>query len=168
MILAKLTFKLAYIVVFLDITKQLLLPQLSLLIWICVLMVADFITGIIKAKLLKEPITSEKARGSIIKFLQYFGCIGIVVVLINQNIKNEAAVKAMEWARDGVAILIIYIECLSVFENLYAMDKKTTLAIYVIQPIYWILSFAVRNNPFKRAQDEAQKKQKEKQPPDAD
>lgn len=157
MILSKITGKLLYIVFFLDITKNLLLPKLSLLLWICILMAADVITGLIRSRVLKQPITSERARGTIVKFLQYFGCIGLTVVLINQNHDNKTLVQVMEWAKDGLVILIIYIECLSIFENLYAMDKTTPLAVYVIQPIYFLLSLAVRNNPLTKAKQQAKK-----------
>lgn len=157
MFIAKLSIKMISVVTLLQIMHTLLLPKLTLLLWVVILMGADLATGILKAKLLKETITSDRARRTIIKFLQYFGCIGLVVVLINQNNNVPAFVEAMNWAKDGVTILIIYIECLSVFENLYAMDKTTTLSLYFIRPIYWILSFAVRNNPLKKAQDDLDK-----------
>lgn len=159
MVLSKVTGKLLYIVFFLDVTKTILLPKLSLLLWIVILIAADVITGLIKARILRQPITSERARGTIVKFLQYFGCIGLTVVLANQAKDNPNFVAVMEWAKDGVVILIIYIECLSIFENLYAMGKTTTLAIYVIEPIYWLLSLAVKNNPITRARDEARKRE---------
>lgn len=161
MILAKLSLKLLYVVTALDITFKLLLPKFSLLLWVLILMVADLITGILKTKLLKEEVTSEKARRTIIKFLQYFGCLGLVVVMINQNSTNATFVEVMNWAKDGVTILILYIELLSVFENLYAMDKTTRIAIYFIRPIYWLLSLAVRSNPAKKIQDAATDKKKE-------
>lgn len=163
MILAKISLKLLYVVTFLDITFKVLLPKFSLLIWVLILMVADLVTGILKARLLKEEITSEKARRTIIKFLQYFGCLGLGVVMINQNHDNATFVEVMTWAKDGVTILIIYIELLSVFENLYAMDKTTRIAIYFIRPIYWLLSLAVRSNPAKKAADAATDKEKEDQ-----
>lgn len=155
MIIAKITGKLLYIVVFLDLTFKLLLPNFSLLLWVFILMVADFVTGILKAKLTKQEITSEKARRTIIKFLQYFGCLGLVIVMINQNSKNQAFVDVMQWAKDGVTILILYIELLSVFENLYEMDKTSRISLYFIRPIYWLLSLAVRSNPAQKAHDAA-------------
>lgn len=114
-------------------------------------------TGILKAKLTKQEITSEKARRTIIKFLQYFGCLGLVIVMINQNSNNKAFIEAMQWAKDGVTILILYIELLSVFENLYEMDKTSRISIYFIRPIYWLLSLAVRSNPVQKAHDAADK-----------
>lgn len=163
--LAHMTFKLAGIVTMLQIGEKILLPKLSLLLWVCILMALDLITGLLKAKLRKEAITSEKMRRTIIKFLQYFGCLGIVIVLINQNHESKTFVEVMDWAKDGLSILIIYIECLSIFENLYDMDKKTPISIYVIQPIYFLLSLAVRNNPAKRAEEEAKQKEKDKTDP---
>jgi phage-related holin len=162
MILAKITVKLVSVVCFLDVTYTLLLPQFSLLVWVLILMVADLVTGILKAKLLRETITSEKARRTIIKFLQYFGSIGLVVVMINQNHQNEVFVKVMNWAKDGVTILIIYIELLSVFENLYQMDKSSRISTYFIRPIYWLLSLAIKDNPLKKAESQAKKEQDER------
>lgn len=155
MILAKISFKLLFVVTLLDITKALVLPQLSLLLWIAVLMGVDFITGVLKAKLLKETITSQRARDTIIKFLQYFGCIGITIVIINQVGQSDQVTQAMNWAKDGVCILIIYIECLSILENLYGMDKTSPLSRWIFGPLYMLLSLAIKNNPFKRAADEA-------------
>lgn len=165
MILAKITLKLLSVVTLLDVTFKLLLPKFSLLMWVLILMVADLVTGILKARLLKQEITSEKARRTIIKFLQYFGCLGLVVVMINQNHKDPVFVSVMDWAKDGVTILILYIELLSVFENLYEMDKTSRIAIYFIRPIYWLLSLAVRTNPAKKAQDAAKDKEKEDELP---
>jgi phage-related holin len=157
-IFAKVTLKLCGVVTLLDITKHLILPKLSLLVWLCLLMVADLITGLLRAKLTKQKITSERLRRSVIKFLQYFGSIGVVIVLTNQNKDNEHLVLVLNWAQDGVAILIIYIEALSIFENLYAMDKKNPFAMYFIRPIYWLLSWSVRRNP---VQDQADKLQQD-------
>lgn len=157
MIFEKITFKLIYIVCLLDFTKWMILPNLRLIVLVLILMVADLITGVLRAKLTKDPITSEKARRTIVKFLQYFGCIGMVIVLMNLQQDNERFVIVMKWAKDGLSILIIYIEALSVFENLYSMDRKTTFAKYFITPIYRLLSLAVRNNPLtKMYEDEKQ------------
>jgi phage-related holin len=164
MILAKITGKLLCTVFFLDVTVNILLPKFSLLLWVLILMVADLVTGILKAKLTREKITSEKARRTIIKFLQYFGCLGLVVVMINQNHDNATFVEVMNWAKDGVTILILYIELLSVFENLYEMDKTSRMAIYFIRPIYWLLSLAVRSNPAKKAEEASNDKQKDDEP----
>lgn len=154
----KLSYKMLFAVGLLDIFKNLLLPKLSLLILVAVLMLADLVTGIAKARVLRQKITSKKMRHSVIKFLQYFGSIGIIVVLGNQNIENQNFVMVATWTRDGVTLLIIYIECLSVFENLYEMDKKNQFAMYFIRPVYWLLSFAVRNNRFHQAETEAKKR----------
>lgn len=162
-LLYKFSGKLLFTVSLLDIFKNLMLPSLNLLVLVAVLMLADLITGVLKARLKKEKITSEKLRHSVIKFLQYFGSIGLIVVLANQKPDSPNFVLAMGWARDGITILIIYIECLSIFENLYELDKKTPFAIYVIQPVYWLLSWAVRKNPFQQAQDEKKRLEEEQE-----
>lgn len=155
--MAKITFKLLVVVALCDTVKLLMMPNLPLLLWVCVLMVADVITGLLKAKILKEKITSDRLRASIIKFLQYFGCIGLTIIIASQKNANPTILEVMRWTQDGLTILIIYIECLSVFENLYAMDRKNPFAVYVIRPIYFILSMAVKNNPFKEAEEQKKK-----------
>lgn len=147
MFLAKVTIEMAVLVALLDTTKSILMPNLSLIIWVCLLMVADFVTGIIKAKFKKEPITSERMRASIVKFLQYFGCLGLVIVLQNQKGNSPDFYRVMNLAEDGLTILILYIEALSILENLYLMDIKNPFAQFVIRPLYSLLSIAVRNNP---------------------
>lgn len=162
-LLYKFSGKLLFTVSLLDIFKNLMLPSLNLLVLVAVLMLADLITGVLKARLKKEKITSEKLRHSVIKFMQYFGSIGLIVVLASQKPDSPNFILAMGWARDGITILIIYIECLSIFENLYELDKKTPFAIYVIQPVYWLLSWAVRKNPFQQAQDEKKRLEEEQE-----
>ena len=152
-IFAKLTTKLLFTITLLDITKNLILPKFSLLMWICLLMLADLVTGLLRATLTKQKITSERLRGSVIKFLQYFGSLGVIIVITNQNKQNDHLVEVLNWAQDGVAILILYIEALSIFENLYAMDKKNPFAMYFIRPIYWLLSWSVRRNPVQEQAD---------------
>lgn len=152
----------AIIVVSLDTTKMLIMPNIPLILWVCILMVADLVTGLIKSKVLKRPITSEKMRHSIIKFLQYFGCIGLVLVLKNQKHDSAALVEAMNWAYNGLTILILYIEALSVLENLYEMDIQNPFAKNVIRPLYFLLSLAVKNNPLARLQDREKKKPENK------
>lgn len=150
---AKVSLKLLGIVALLDITKNLILPKLSLLLLICGLMLVDLATGILRSKFQGQRITSDRLRHSVVKFLQYFGSIGLVVVLSNQNTKNEQFQMVMTLARDGVSLLIIYIESLSIFENLYAMDKTTPFARYFIRPIYWALTLAIKKNSIQDAGD---------------
>lgn len=161
-VFSKITLKLLFIVGLLDVTMNLVLPKVSLLLWIFFLMIVDLTTGVLKSKILKEVVTSERARGTIIKFLQYFGCIGLTIVLINQTGTNETFKEVMDWAKDGICILIIYIECLSILENLWAMDKKSPISIWIIGPLYMVMSLAVKNNPFRRAAEEAKMEDDEK------
>jgi phage-related holin len=158
MFLSKVTIKSVLIVAALDTTKMVIMPNLPLIVWVCIMMVADLVTGLIKSKVLKRTITSEKMRHSIVKFLQYFGCIGLVMVLKNQKHDSEALVASLDWAYNGLTIFIIYIESLSVLENLYEMDMQNPFAKNVIRPLYFLLSLAVKNNPLTRLKDGDKKK----------
>lgn len=162
---AKITMKLIFVVTLLDITKTLLLPKFSILMWVIILLGADFATGIMKSKLTKQEITSQRARDTIIKFLQYFGCLGLVVILQNQKDNSQDFQLVLRYVQDGLTILILYIEALSVLENLYEMDKKSSFSQYVIRPLYSLLSMAVRKNSIAE-QAREQKKQEPKNSPD--
>lgn len=168
MFLSKVTIKSFLLVVALDTTKMIAMPNFSLLFWVCVLMVADFVTGVIRAKFLKQPITSERMRASIIKFLQYFGCLGLVIVLINQKKSSPEFQMVMNYVQDGLTILILYIEALSILENLYQMDIKSPFSQYVIKPLYSILSMAVKRNAITDQQSNQKSKNGQPEPDDID
>ncbi|HAN37431.1 MAG TPA: hypothetical protein DCQ29_00895, partial [Chitinophagaceae bacterium] len=51
--------------------KAVAFPSLSLLLWMIIAMVLDFITGIIKAVLQNKVRTSSGYRKSVIKIIQY-------------------------------------------------------------------------------------------------
>ena len=168
MFLTNVTFKTVLIALCLETTKIILMPNLSLLLWVCVLMVADFVTGVIKAKFLKEKITSERMRASVIKFLQYFGCLGLVLILSNQKQNSPDFQIIMNYVQDGLTILILYIEALSVLENLYQMDNGSPFSQYVIRPLYSILSMAVKRNAITDQAEKKKKELKKTQPDDFD
>jgi len=158
MVFSKVTFKTVIVAACLDTTKMMTMPNLPLILWVCIFMIADLITGLLKSKMARDAITSERLRHSIVKFLQYFGCVGLVMVLMNQKHESQAVIEALKWAYNGLTILILYIEALSILENLYAMDMQNPFAKNVIRPLYFLLSLAVKNNPLSRLKDSEKNK----------
>ena len=129
--------------------KVTLLPSVSLLFYMAMAVVLDFVTGIAKAKVLNQPRTSAGYRRSVVKFLQYGGSIAIGLVLANAG-EGRAAdpFKTMlSYFNDGLILFIIYIEVTSVFENLYAVDNKTLMSRYFIAPVLKILTWQIKDNP---------------------
>lgn len=142
--------------------KVTFLPSVSLLFYMAIAIILDFVTGIVKAKVLNQVRTSSGYRKSVIKFLQYGGSIAIGLVLANAGEGRTAdAFKAMlSYFNDGLILFIIYIEVTSVFENLYAVDNKTLMSRYFIAPVLKILTWQIKNNPvIMQAENDKSKKE---------
>ena len=116
------------------------LPDLNLMGWVFVLMLVDFITGLIKAKLMSVARTSTGFRRSLIKFVQY-GC----AILVSIVLRNTSGVDStiMQYANDGILVFIIYIEAASIFENIYACDQDSRFAKFFIKPILSLLLLGI-------------------------
>lgn len=124
-------------------------------------MVADLLTGIAKARLVhKEQITSSGLRRTVAKFIQYFFAITLVYGLAyatKEVAKNNAAYTEnfapyVQHIITGVIILVIYIEAVSVLENLIAIDKKSPFS-GVLRAIHSLLTFTIKNNPLSKKAD---------------
>jgi phage-related holin len=135
--------------------KLAFIPNAELLGWVFIAILVDFITGIIKSKLLKIPITSSGFRKSVTKTLQYLGMIICGMILVNSiKEKNELTI----WIHDGMLMFIIYVEVYSILENLYKMSPDSKAAVIVYKPLMALLSLSFSKNPFaKLAESETNK-----------
>lgn len=120
------------------------LPNLSLLTWLTVAITIDFITGVLKSKVAKKEITSSLYRETIKKIIQYFGCISLCLLV--QNI-SKSEHEYLGYFDDGVISFIIYIEVVSIFENLYEVDSTSLLSKLLIKPALTVLKFGLEKNP---------------------
>lgn len=143
-----------------------LLPSISLLFYMAIAIILDFITGIAKARVLNMARTSAGYRKSVIKFLQYGGSIAIGLVLSNmgEGKASEPFKLMLHYFNDCLIVFIIYIEITSVFENLYAIDNKTLMSKYFISPVLKVLTWQIRNNPLVKQVDEMKQASKEGPP----
>lgn len=125
------------------------LPSVSLLFYMAIAMVIDFITGIVKAKMQGQIRTSAGYRKTVVKFLQYGGSIaaGIVLANLSQEKGGESLKLLLSYVNDGLLVFIIYIEVTSVFENLYAIDNSSVISKMFIAPVLRILTWQINNNP---------------------
>src|ERR1044072_3303968 len=91
--------------------KVTFLPSVSLLFYMAMAIVLDFVTGIVKARVLNQVRNSSGYRKSVVKFLQYGGSIAIGLVLANAGEGRTAdAFKALlSYCNDGLILFIIYI-----------------------------------------------------------
>lgn len=133
--------------------KHFIFPDTLLLVIMGFLIVVDFLTGVLKAVVIKEKITSRGFSRTITKFLQYGGCILVGIILSGlahqRDLKQLAGIT--DWLVDGSVIFIIYIEIVSVLENIHEVDKKSPISKYIIKPLYQLLTFQLKNNPLIKA-----------------
>lgn len=128
--------------------KAMILPNLDLLIWMTIAIVLDFVTGILKAIVLKQARTSFGYRATVKKFTEYGGSIAAGIILSNGIIgKTGQHPELLQYVNDGLVIYIIFIEVTSVFENIYACDQDSKFAKLVISPILKILTFQLKGTP---------------------
>lgn len=144
------------------------LPKGSLVVVMGVVMIGDFITGVIKATMRNQARTSEGYRKTLTKFIQYGGAISISILLkylttINQaDSEMKAIAPFLGYLNDGLLFFIVFIEITSILENLYAIDKHSPMALYIIKPLLRIMTFAIKNNSFVKEMEEQEAKEKAK------
>jgi len=136
------------------------LPKGTLLTWLAISFVLDLITGIGKSVLNGVARTSTGYRKTIAKFLQYFGAIGVSIIMGNTLSDNPAFAAAREtisFMNDGLLVFIIYIELTSVCENLIEASPESPFAKYFIVYLHRVLTFTFKNNPVKQIVEENEK-----------
>lgn len=143
------------------------LPTGTLLVVMGVTIILDFISGIIKAAIQNRARTSEGYRKTVVKFIQYGGalCVSIVLKYLSVN-QGDSDMKAIApflgYLNDGLLFFIVFIEITSILENLYAIDKRSPMALYIIKPLLRIMTFAIKNNSFVKEMEEQEAKEKAK------
>ena len=141
------TFLLAIPLSFLN-SKFAFLPPSYLLIIIFSLIALDFITGVLKSVVNNIPRTSKKYRETYAKYIQYMGAI-LMSFLLSFLIQESPQLKEIQFfteiANNVILFGIITIEALSILENLVAVDNKSPFSRYIINPLYRLLTFELKN-----------------------
>ena len=124
-------------------------PNVSLLAVLFLVMVFDFITGVLKAKVLGMARTSDGFRKTIKKFTQYaFALLASYSLAYVANTKGGETIQHLTpYLVDGLSIFIVYIEITSIFENLYMIDSDSMISKYFFAPMLKMLTFQIKNNP---------------------
>ena len=122
-------------------------PDGSLLIGLLILFILDFVFGVTKATLTKTTRTSEGFRKTFTKFIQYGGSIIIGMVLL--NIKSVSASEfGNEYSSifgDSMIVIMIYIEVVSILENMEVIGNNNDFVKYFIRPIRRLITFQIKN-----------------------
>lgn len=133
--------------------KLTFLPNLTMLGWVFFAVLVDFMTGVLKAKLNKQLLTSGGFRQTSIKCLQYIGLIVGGIIIGNSFEKQSDIVK---WVNDGLLMFILYVEVYSIFENLYAMNPNSKVSKMIFKPAMRILTIGLEKNSLNKAADAAE------------
>lgn len=122
-------------------------PSGRLLIAILLLIVIDLITGITKATINKQRRISEGLRRTFSKFMQYGGSIIVSMILLNiiHLSTPEFSDEISRLFGNLMLMIIIYIEVVSVFENLEEINPESDFVRYFIKPVRRLLTFRVKN-----------------------
>jgi hypothetical protein len=139
--------------------KVAFLPSLPLLLWMGLVIMVNFFTGIAKDVVLQQARTSKGYRETVGKFFQYGGAlfVGIALAHAGNGTENDHMKILLSYFNDGLVILIIYIEVTAIFENLHAMDKESQFAKFVIAPALKVLTWQIKNNPVAKAAEQTEK-----------
>lgn len=136
-------------------------PTFSLFSVMGIAIVLDFATGLLKAMFKKEARTSKGYRKTVVKLSQYLTPV-LILYIAGKFIPEHSVL--LKQASGYVMMFVIYIECTSIFENLYEIDNKTVVAKFLYKPVLMLLKLGIENNPISKAAEAADNKGKQ-QPP---
>lgn len=128
----------------------------AMLAAVVIVMVIDFVTGVIKARSKKMPVTSKDARnGTIKKATQYFTAIILslgILLLVKLLVKDVN--DNVYWIPVFTCMFTIYVEIMSILENLNEVDNKSMMARFLFRPLLMIMKFGLEKNPIIKAKNE--------------
>lgn len=123
------------------------LPSGLLMFWLIVAVTIDLFTGIAKARNSGEGVVSKKLRnGTGRKLLQYGGIIAVWIIIVNAT-KNDITSSdlVVTFVREWLIIFLIYVEVISICENIYEIDRKSKISRLIIKPLYSLLTLQIKN-----------------------
>ncbi|AKK74425.1 hypothetical protein OK18_19025 [Chryseobacterium gallinarum] len=121
-------------------------PNGVLLSALLVVFILDFGFGITKATINGTRRTSEGFRKTFTKFMQYGGSIIIAMVILNIIFASKVKFgEQFSWIfGDTMLYIMIYIEVVSIFENMEEMGDNDFIR-YFVRPIRRIITFQLKN-----------------------
>ena len=104
-----------------SVIKENLFPNAHLTIILGIAVSVDFFSGLLKALATRQPIISRKLQRTAIKISRYG--LTIIVCYILRSLAESAGstFKTIgDWMNEGLLILLIYTETVSILENIWA------------------------------------------------
>lgn len=130
-------------------------PTFNLLFALAFVIGLDFLTGCYKARRKGEMTTSGGFRRTVDKFVSYGVAVGTSCVLcfVSQQKGGEAVKLISGFLNDGLVCLIIYIEIVSICENVIEINPESPLSQFFFTPLHKILTLQLKNSPLKKQGD---------------
>lgn len=122
------------------------LPRVSLLVALLVVVALDFLFGVTRATFSGTRRTSKGFRATISKFLLYGGSIIVATVMLNIVSASEPVLanRFCKWFGDFMLYLMIYIEVVSIFENMEAMAPGSLFIKVFIRPVRRMITLQLK------------------------
>lgn len=121
-------------------------PNIPLLSGLMAVVALDFIFGVTRATFNGTRRTSKGFRKTIAKLLQYGGCIIVSIVILNIASASEPEFnkRFYTWFGDLTLYLMIYIEVVSIFENMEAMAPGSLFVKVFVRPVRRMITFQLK------------------------
>jgi len=122
------------------------LPNVALLTGLLVVVTLDFIFGVTRATFNGTRRTSKGFRKTISKFLQYGGCIIVSMVVLNIATASGPVLgrQFYKWFGDLILYLMVYIEVVSIFENMEALAPGSLFVKVFVRPLRRMITFQLK------------------------
>lgn len=133
---------LAFLKLAVPLLMAIILPPSTLLTWLGITMILDLITGVACAVKKGVPRTSKGFRGTVVKFIQYGGAVGIGIILSNvaDIQKDEASEAIFKYFSTGLLAFIIFIEVKSILENMIEINPESDFTKFFLNPVHDFIS----------------------------
>ena len=124
-----------------------ILPSGILISWMCVALILDLITGVVRAIIDKKIRTSQGYRETLAKIIQYGGALIIGVILSSMAKHHAAGLNPIifEYFNDFLVSFIVFIEITSILENMYAISPDSKFSKYFVKPVLSLLTFNLQH-----------------------
>ena len=144
--------------------KENLFPNAHLTILLGLVISIDFFSGLLKSIATGMPIISKKLQRTSIKISRY-GLTIIVCYILRSLAEGAGSTWKVigDWLNDGLLILLIYTETVSVLENIIAINSNDILSREIAKPLHAFLTLKFSNgiaNVFYKKYDEDKQNEK--------
>lgn len=124
-------------------------PDINLIQWLGLSIILDFLTAFYRAKTREEARNSKRVRATFPKVFMYFGSMVAIIIVENAfNLTKGGPTQTVvtNFFNNLFILLMIYAEVLSILENIIVLNRKDIFTMFVLIPIYRVLTLQFKGN----------------------